>query len=194
MVDDLDRFASALRRQARDLCPEARGCRWDDRKDRWRRSPRRSNPARATVWPRSSKGPGAQRPVPEALMTPRKTRGRRSRWNNISGAAMAPVPPPLPPGGSATAVALPLLDAMTAAPRRLGGTVSEKPRRSVFVYIPNGVNGIDLAGARARSAGVMRLSPSLRPLGEVARRVHGLQRPAPSQRASARPTSAPIRG
>ncbi len=47
-------------------------------------------------------------------------------------------PPPLPASSVYAAVALPLLDAMT--PLRAADVA--KPRRSVFVYIPNGVNGM----------------------------------------------------
>jgi hypothetical protein len=61
--------------------------------------------------------------------------------------------------GVGTAMALPLLDAMT--PLRAAAAV-EKPRRSVFVYIPNGVNGMTW---QVRGVGRGHtLSPSLRPL------------------------------
>src|SRR4030095_7826440 len=39
-------------------------------------------------------------------------------------------------------MALPLLDAMTPIRARAAAPVTAKPRRSVFVYIPNGVNGM----------------------------------------------------
>ena len=42
--------------------------------------------------------------------------------------------------GLGTTMALPLLDAMT--PLRIKAAAAAKPRRSVFVYIPNGVNGM----------------------------------------------------
>ncbi len=51
-------------------------------------------------------------------------------------------------------MALPLLDAMT--PLRAATTAASKPRRSVFVYIPNGVNGmtwqVTKAGPRISSS------------------------------------------
>ncbi len=61
--------------------------------------------------------------------------------------------------GVGTTMALPLLGAMTplaAAP------VVAKPRRSVFVYIPNGVNGMTWQVAKPGHG--YELSPSLRPL------------------------------
>src|SRR3954471_6068253 len=42
--------------------------------------------------------------------------------------------------GCGTAMALPLLDAMTPLFAAASGT--SRPRRAVFVYIPNGVNGM----------------------------------------------------
>ena len=39
-------------------------------------------------------------------------------------------------------MALPLLDAMTPIRTRASAPVAAKPSRSVFVYIPNGVNGM----------------------------------------------------
>ncbi len=70
--------------------------------------------------------------------------------------------------GAGTCVALPLLDAMT--PLRAAATLS-KPRRSVFVYIPNGVNGMtwqvtkggrdfDLSPALASCRRIATISPS----------------------------------
>ena len=62
--------------------------------------------------------------------------------------------------GAGAAVALPLLDAMT--PLRAAPTAPEKPRRSVFVYIPNGVNG--MAWQVTKPGRGYELSPSLKPL------------------------------
>ena len=66
--------------------------------------------------------------------------------------------------GLGAIMALPLLDAMTpryarAAARTAAGT---KPRRSVFVYIPNGVNG--MTWQVTKSGRDFDLSPSLKPL------------------------------
>lgn len=61
--------------------------------------------------------------------------------------------------GLGTCVALPLLDAMT--PLHAATAVS-KPRRSVFVYIPNGVNG--MTWQVTKSGRSFDLSPALRPL------------------------------
>jgi hypothetical protein len=62
--------------------------------------------------------------------------------------------------GAGAAVALPLLDAMT--PLRAGPTAADRPRRSVFVYIPNGVNG--MAWQVTRPGRGYEFSPSLKPL------------------------------
>jgi hypothetical protein len=62
--------------------------------------------------------------------------------------------------GAGAAMALPLLDAMT--PQRAGADAASKPRRSVFVYIPNGVNG--MAWQVAKPGRDYVLSPSLEPL------------------------------
>lgn len=62
--------------------------------------------------------------------------------------------------GIGTTLALPLLDAMI--PARVGAAATAKPRRSVFVYIPNGVNGMTWQCTKAGRD--YALSPSLRPL------------------------------
>ena len=62
--------------------------------------------------------------------------------------------------GAGAAVALPLLDAMTP----LRAAAAEKPRRSVFVYIPNGVNG--MKWQIAKPGRDYKLSPSLEPLAK----------------------------
>ncbi|MEO6741522.1 MAG: DUF1552 domain-containing protein [Chthoniobacteraceae bacterium] len=62
--------------------------------------------------------------------------------------------------GLGTLVALPLLDAMV--PLRASAAATEKPRRSVFVYIPNGVNG--MTWQPVKSGRGYELSPSLKPL------------------------------
>lgn len=62
--------------------------------------------------------------------------------------------------GIGTTLALPLLDAMI--PARASAAVVAKPRRSVFVYIPNGVNG--MTWQCTKSGRDYALSPSLRPL------------------------------
>jgi hypothetical protein len=65
--------------------------------------------------------------------------------------------------GLGTAMALPLLDAMIP----MGASAAEaagadKPRRSVFVYIPNGVNGMTWQVTKPGKG--YELSPSLKPL------------------------------
>ena len=62
--------------------------------------------------------------------------------------------------GLGTAVALPLLNAM--APMRASAAEAAKPRRSVFVYIPNGVNG--MAWQVTKPGRGYDLSPSLKPM------------------------------
>ena len=62
--------------------------------------------------------------------------------------------------GAGAAVALPLLDAMI--PLRASAAAAEKPRRSVFVYIPNGVNGMTWQVAKPGRG--YDLSPALKPL------------------------------
>src|SRR5450755_4173752 len=63
--------------------------------------------------------------------------------------------------GIGATVALPLLGAMT--PLRASETASAaKPRRAVFVYIPNGVNG--MAWQVTKPGRTYDLSPSLKPL------------------------------
>ena len=62
--------------------------------------------------------------------------------------------------GCGTVMALPLLDAMT--PLFASASATAKPRRSVFVYIPNGVNG--MAWQVTKSGRGYELSPSLKPL------------------------------
>jgi hypothetical protein len=63
--------------------------------------------------------------------------------------------------GLGTAMALPLLDAMVPLTARAAAAPS-KPRRSVFVYIPNGVNGMTWQVTKAGRN--YDLSPSLQPL------------------------------
>ncbi len=63
--------------------------------------------------------------------------------------------------GLGTAIALPLLDSMMPIAVR-ASDVAAKPRRSVFVYIPNGVNGMDWQVTQ--SGRDYELSPSLKPL------------------------------
>src|SRR5882757_4625337 len=63
--------------------------------------------------------------------------------------------------GLGATMALPLLDAMR--PLR-AATEAAKPRRSVFVYIPNGVNGMNWqVGKSGRD---FEFSPSLKPLSK----------------------------
>lgn len=62
--------------------------------------------------------------------------------------------------GAGATVALPLLHAMT--PLRAAEPPAEKPRRSVFVYIPNGVNG--MAWQVTKAGRDYELSSSLKPL------------------------------
>lgn len=62
--------------------------------------------------------------------------------------------------GAGAAVALPLLDAMI--PLRAASPAPENPRRSVFVYIPNGVNG--MTWQVTKPGREFDLSPSLKPL------------------------------
>jgi hypothetical protein len=64
--------------------------------------------------------------------------------------------------GLGATVALPLLDAMT--PLRAAAAVAAKPKRSVFVYVPNGVNGMTWQCPKAGRD--YELSPSLRPLAK----------------------------
>lgn len=63
--------------------------------------------------------------------------------------------------GLGTTMALPLLDAMMPLRMRAAAVVT-KPRRSVFVYIPNGVNG--MAWQVKQPGRGYELSPSLQPL------------------------------
>lgn len=64
--------------------------------------------------------------------------------------------------GIGTTVALPLLDAMIPLRVKAAAAAASKPRRSVFVYIPNGVNGM---AWQCKTAGRnYELSPSLKPL------------------------------
>ncbi len=62
--------------------------------------------------------------------------------------------------GMGAAVALPMLGAMTPLRGAVAG--ASKPRRSVFVYVPNGVNGMTWQVNKA--GGDYELSRSLRPL------------------------------
>ena len=64
--------------------------------------------------------------------------------------------------GLGSMVALPLLDAMV--PLRASAAATEKPRRSVFVYIPNGVNG--MTWQPVKSGRGYELSASLQPLAK----------------------------
>ena len=64
--------------------------------------------------------------------------------------------------GIGATIALPLLDAMR--PLRAAAAAADKPRRSVFVYIPNGVNGMTWQIAKAGRE--FELSPSLQPLAK----------------------------
>src|SRR4051794_17606275 len=63
--------------------------------------------------------------------------------------------------GLGAAVALPMLDAMTPI-RASAAATAELPRRSVFVYIPNGVNGMTWQVAKPGKD--YELSRSLKPL------------------------------
>lgn len=64
--------------------------------------------------------------------------------------------------GLGTTMALPLLDAMTPLRVRAAAAVASKPRRSVFVYVPNGVNGMTWQCKKAGRD--YELSASLKPL------------------------------
>jgi hypothetical protein len=64
--------------------------------------------------------------------------------------------------GAGAAMALPLLDAMLPIRTALSAPAAAKPRRSVFVYIPNGVNGMTWQCTKAGRD--YELSPSLKPL------------------------------
>ncbi len=64
--------------------------------------------------------------------------------------------------GLGATMALPLLDAMI--PMRASAAEAAKPRRSVFVYIPNGVNGMTWQCTKAGRD--YELSPSLKPLAK----------------------------
>src|SRR5215207_3566557 len=64
--------------------------------------------------------------------------------------------------GLGATVALPLLNAMV--PNRALATSAAKPRRSVFVYVPNGVNG--MTWQVAKSGREFELSPALQPLAK----------------------------
>jgi Protein of unknown function (DUF1552) len=64
--------------------------------------------------------------------------------------------------GIGATMALPLLDAMV--PLRASAAATAKPRRSVFVYIPNGVNG--MTWQCTKSGRGYELSPSLKPLAK----------------------------
>ena len=64
--------------------------------------------------------------------------------------------------GLGATLALPLLDAMNPMVSRADGAT--KPRRSVFVYIPNGVNGMTWQCTKAGRD--YELSPSLKPLAQ----------------------------
>ena len=64
--------------------------------------------------------------------------------------------------GIGTTMALPLLDAMIPLRASAAAAAASKPRRSVFVYIPNGVNG--MTWQCKQSGNGYDLSPSLKPL------------------------------
>src|SRR5258708_6124741 len=64
--------------------------------------------------------------------------------------------------GIGATIALPLLNAMVPTRARGVGVEAGKPRRSVFVYIPNGVNGMTWQIPKAGRD--FELSPSLQPL------------------------------
>ncbi len=64
--------------------------------------------------------------------------------------------------GVGAAMALPLLDAMM--PMTASAAEATKPKRSVFVYIPNGVNG--MAWQCTKPGRDYELSPSLKPLAK----------------------------
>lgn len=64
--------------------------------------------------------------------------------------------------GLGTTMALPFLDAMNPMRISAAAAAASKPRRSVFVYIPNGVNG--MSWQCAKSGRDYELSPSLKPL------------------------------
>ncbi len=64
--------------------------------------------------------------------------------------------------GVGAVMALPLLDCMTPLGARASTIAAEKPRRSVFVYIPNGVNGMTWQITKPGRG--YELSPSLKPL------------------------------
>ncbi len=64
--------------------------------------------------------------------------------------------------GLGTTMALPLLDAMMPLRTNAAAVVASKPRRSVFIYVPNGVNGMTWQVKKAGRD--YDLSPSLQPL------------------------------
>lgn len=64
--------------------------------------------------------------------------------------------------GLGAVVGLPLLNAMVPARAVAAAAALEKPRRSVFVYLPNGVNG--MAWQVPKAGRDYELSPSLKPL------------------------------
>ncbi|HEY6167728.1 MAG TPA: DUF1552 domain-containing protein [Verrucomicrobiae bacterium] len=66
--------------------------------------------------------------------------------------------------GLGATMALPLLDAMVPLRARATTIAGGKPRRSVFVYIPNGVNG--MAWQVTKPGRDYELSPSLQPLAK----------------------------
>jgi len=66
--------------------------------------------------------------------------------------------------GLGAVMALPLLDAMIPLRARAAATAAAKPRRSVFVYIPNGVNGMTWQCTKAGRD--YELSPALQPLAK----------------------------
>lgn len=67
--------------------------------------------------------------------------------------------------GLGTTMALPLLDAMVPMQARAAAAaVAAKPRRSVFVYIPNGVNGMTWQVKKPGRG--YELSPALQPLAK----------------------------
>ena len=67
--------------------------------------------------------------------------------------------------GAGAAMALPLLDAMTPLRVAAAEAAASRPRRSVFVYIPNGVNGMTWQVTKPGRG--FELSPALRPLEKL---------------------------
>ena len=92
--------------------------------------------------------------------------------------------------GCGTVMALPLLDAMT--PLFAAASATAKPRRSVFVYIPNGVNG--MAWQVTKSGRGYELSPSLEAAGKAPRRLSRSSAACTTRTGLGRPMCARIPG